>query len=208
MVDFKVFLSLEKEEKWLTEKAQRGLQLKKKGLFYHFDDAKSRDEASVQIDIRYFSTREDYQEYLAMFADFGWEHLAGSYRSGLHYFLSDEGKDKTIFNDQLSKGIRYLRLAESYALVWMMFFVLTLALVSNGTMDFGIFLHPRELFLTPDIWILEGWSQVRAILFEIPFVLIRLFYTYAMVILSVILGYIAFRYYKWYQTYAKKSTNQ
>ena len=208
MITFKLFYSLEKETNWLEEMAQRGYILQRKGMFYHFKETKSSNDISIEIDVRYFTSRNEYETYITECHKSGWTHLSGSYYSGVHYFMGEDRQNQNSFPQKSSTGLKYLRLAETYITFWIVLFVLSMLLMVNGTIDAGMLLEPKSMFVTPDIWSLEGWSLWKAILFEIPFILIRILYTYALVIWSFVLGFIGLKYYRWYKASDSEKVKQ
>ena len=64
----------EKEEAWLHEMAKEGLHLQRMGLpgSYIFEVGEPRDDY-YRMD--FITDRKDYQNYLQLFKDAGWEHI-------------------------------------------------------------------------------------------------------------------------------------
>jgi len=184
MKKLKIFLNFEKEEKWLENMSAKGWQLMKQGLFYTFEPSKPNN-ANIKIDYRYFKSENDFLEYRTLFEDSGWKHLAGTKFSGNQYFTQvTEDSDLDIFSDEASRAARYKRLANG--MLSMMFVFLTFVIISyhQGTLGLDAFTNPRELYLTPGIWELNGAAFWRAFLFETPFALMRGF--------SAVLGLLMF----------------
>lgn len=108
MKKFKLFSSYSAEEKWLNEQSNLGWKLVKKRLFYTFQ--KNLPNSLVYaVDYRIFKNKSDYQDYLNLFQDSGWTHMAGNRWSGEHYFASSSQgeKDLSIFSDRESSIERY-----------------------------------------------------------------------------------------------------
>src|SRR6056297_1650625 len=106
MKTFKLFLSLDGEERWLEEMARKGWLLVHKGWRYRFKRTHPQD-LTVRIDYRIFKHREDYEDYLELFSDCGWQHLAGKKGSGTQVFCAQGKPDGVcIFSDQASKRAR------------------------------------------------------------------------------------------------------
>lgn len=166
----RVFLDFEKEEAWLQDMASRGWLLDGRGFGYRFRRV-APGPVAVRVDARGYSlSRADFDDYRTLFADAGWQHLAGSRWGGAQYFASFAGDpDADIFSDSPSRAARYRR-----ALVyrgWMLFplLIIVFTLWSQGS------LAPLtgDLYLTPGLWEKTGAAFVGAFLFETPFVLLR-----------------------------------
>jgi hypothetical protein len=138
MREFKWFVDLNKEAQYLKHMAEKGYRLKAYDIFgfYHFV-ATRPTSSDYRIDYRLFFCRVDYENYLAMFEDAGWEHVAGSGLTGEQIFLSKEGMSQTedIYSDKKSKAGRYKRalLALVHALVGFMFELLVIFKVLAST---------------------------------------------------------------------------
>ena len=98
----------EKEEKWLTEMANNGWHLKNVSFpgRYTFEQDAPRN-MSYRLD--FFTDRKRREDYLQIFADAGWEHVAqyGSWQ----YFRKEAGpgEEPEIFTDNESKVKKYQR---------------------------------------------------------------------------------------------------
>ncbi|MGV3487059.1 MAG: DUF2812 domain-containing protein [Tuberibacillus sp.] len=96
----------EKEEKWLTEMAEEGWHLVKCGpAFYKFTKGE-REKAIYKTDFKP-QKAIDRNEYLTIFKDAGWEHVAEC--MGWHYFKtrSESNQYLDIFSDKQSKIQKY-----------------------------------------------------------------------------------------------------
>ena len=98
----------EKEEKWLEEMAANGWRLEKV-IPYFYTFRRSAPETIVYRLDYMSSTNKNYQEYLNLFKDAGWELLA-SY-AGWHYFRIKPQNDQTpeIYNSDRAKAQKYRR---------------------------------------------------------------------------------------------------
>ncbi|NJC98233.1 MAG: DUF2812 domain-containing protein, partial [Anaerolineae bacterium] len=78
----------EKEEAWLHEMAKQGLHFQSVKLpgSYIFEAGEPRDDY-YRMD--FITDRKEYENYLQLFKDAGWEHLGG--KGGWQYFRT-EGK--------------------------------------------------------------------------------------------------------------------
>lgn len=173
MKAFRLFMKYEKEEKWLQELAARGWLLRRVCLAYTFAPSAPSTEP-IRIDFHQFSRKSDYRNYLAIFEDCGWMHIAGYMSTGVHYFQrvrQDASED--IFSDAASKAGRYKRAAE----MWFSLFCCYLALLFSlsSTNDYGqYFFNPQSAFLTPGLWSRSGYEFWLAFLLELPFAIFRI----------------------------------
>ncbi len=167
MKKFRIFFRFEKEEKWLERMAGQGFMLSRKSFFYYF--RKITPEAkTIRIDYREFKSVQDFSDYCSLFEDSGWKHIAGKKTSGAQYFLkvnSDSTED--IFSDKLSRAGRYKRLSDMWLRCAIPFIPLLMGF------DLNTLSAPKEWYLTPGLWELEGFRFWWAFLFETPFALMR-----------------------------------
>jgi hypothetical protein len=173
MRQIKFFIGFEKEEQWLNEMAKRGFALVGKSVGYAFERAEPED-AVIKIDFRQFKSRADFEDYLALFEDSGWKHVAGSKSSGSQYFRKvDETVSDDIFSDADSRAGRYQRLSRMWFSLACCYIPIFVAMVSTGLVDAAAFTHPKALYYTPGLWEKTGVSFWQAFLFETPFALGR-----------------------------------
>jgi len=173
MKKLKIFLSFEKEQKWLEKMAAKGWQLNKQRLLYTFVSSKP-STANIKIDYRYFKNENDFLEYRTLFEDSGWKHLSGTKFSGNQYFMQTSDTGGTdIFSDESSKAARYQRLAYGMLSMICIFFSFVIISYNQGTLGLDAITSPGELYLTPGLWELNGAEFWRAFLFETPFALMR-----------------------------------
>lgn len=86
MKTFKLYFNLDKEEKWLNGMAKKGWELYAKGIKYKFRKI-DYNESDIKIDYRIFKSKKDLEDYILLFEDSGWEHIAGTKESGKQYFF-------------------------------------------------------------------------------------------------------------------------
>jgi hypothetical protein len=99
----------EKEEAWLHEMAQQGLHLRSAAgpLHYEFEMGEPRNDY-YRMD--FIVDRKDYQNYLQLFKDAGWEHI-GEMGSWQYFRTQSEGTAiPEIYTDKDSKAQKYQRL--------------------------------------------------------------------------------------------------
>ena len=173
MKKLKIFLQFEKEERWLERMASQGWLLCGKSFFYCFREALP-DTKTIRIDYRAFRGAKDFSDYCTLFEDSGWKHIAGTKSSGTQYFLkTNEGSTEDIFSDTLSRAGRYHRLANMWLYSAIPFLPLLLSMKTGGWIDLNGISSPKEWYLTPGLWDLEGLPFWWAFLFETPFALMR-----------------------------------
>lgn len=183
MKKFKLFKSYSEEERWLSEQSNLGWELIKKRVFYTFRK-NSQQFLVYRVDYRTFKNKEYYQDYLNLFNDAGWKHVAGNQKSGEQYFCAypQKEEDLSIFSDRKSSQFRY-RKKMIRCLQRILAIVLYMAYASwQGIFDFGMILHPSKAFLTPGIWEKSGEVFRNAFLFELPFALIFRILPFALII--------------------------
>ena len=192
MKKFKLMADFEKEEEFLNDMAKKGYRLKKYNSLgmYTFINAEPQN-LSYRVDYRIFSGAAQFEEYRTMFQDAGWEHVYGSRRSGSQYFLPISGKAQTddIFSDEESKAGRYKRFLTQC------FTYLTLMLVwFNITMpDNWEFANMKSWYFTGGLWDMTGSLFWKALLFETPFVILRIAPSIILLLLAALYGYWALK---------------
>ena len=111
-----------------------------------------------------------------LFEDSGWHHIAGKRNSGSQYFLKSSAVGSAsgtedIFSDTLSRAGRYKRISDMWLSAVIPLVVLLPVLIDGDSLN--ILSAPREWYLTPGLWELEGPSFWYAFLFETPFAIGR-----------------------------------
>ncbi|MEK0315943.1 DUF2812 domain-containing protein [Cohnella sp. 56] len=79
---YKFFTNFDEEENWLNGMARQGCRLVKKGSFSYSFEPCEPENATIKVDYRSFKTWADYEDYVLLFADCGWQHIAGKKSSG------------------------------------------------------------------------------------------------------------------------------
>lgn len=183
MKKLRLFLDYEKEEKWLYAMAQKGWALKSVLFTYTFRKTASED-TSIRVDFRLFKHKKDYTDYITLFDDSGWQHIAGYKSIGIHYFKKTrEQANENIFSDATSKAGRYKRASE----MWLMMFVCYIPIIfslyistipglvsaQHASSHHSLLNDLKSLYYTPDLWQMHGTRFWQHFLFETPFVLLR-----------------------------------
>jgi len=187
---YKAFVDFEKEEQYLNNMAKQGYAFKKCsviGMYYFANDEKK--DLNYRIDFRTFKKKEDFEEYILLFEDFGWKHVDGTKNSGSQYFLSmDSHANNEIFSSKESFAARHKSLYEicSMTFITMAMYVFVILM----TNDFKL---SNLGFLTPGIWEKTGADLVRSVLFEFPFVFMRIGFPILMAFIGLIYGIWAYK---------------
>ncbi|MFD2923151.1 DUF2812 domain-containing protein [Halobacillus naozhouensis] len=161
---FKVFFNIEKEEQWLNEQLQKGYRCTNiSGLgIYTFEKTDKR--YVMRLDYQDYLPKKKFVEYKGIYEDFGWVYIKGFWLGGIRYWQKEDDAQNEIFSDRQSKGNYYKRLmGYSFGLG-----MLCLAFSYMLYKDSG-------LYLTEGLWSMKGALFWKALLFETPFVLLRLF---------------------------------
>lgn len=174
MKKFRFFIDFTKEENWLNDMAKQGYHLThKKGISYIFEEGRPED-VNIRVDFHKFNSSHDYDNYITLFEDSGWKHIAGTKSTSNHYFKQTEtAKDNDIFSDTASKAGRYQRSSNLIIVLIAVYTPLFITLISTGTIPARVFINPKALYLTPGIWELSGETFWNAFWFETPFALMR-----------------------------------
>lgn len=198
MTKFRIFVNIDKEEAWINSVIAQGYRLINVSSLgqYVFEKLPSATEAKdsvsagaqtsprserqdtepflplVRMDFRTFSKKEDFTDYLTLFEDYGWHHIAGKKSEGNQYFerMRPDCQEE-IFSDSPSKAARYRRISCMWLMLFAAYLPLLIAYWSNFQLSSPA--NWKELFYTPGLWELSGARFCLAFLFELPFALGR-----------------------------------
>lgn len=170
LTTFKCFAQPEKEEAWLAQMALRGWFLTGVSPFYFYTfEQGAPEKRAYKIDYRSFRSRDDREDYLALFKDSGWQPALPREANGAFYFTSSQDPARLdIFSDEVSRAERNLRYARLTAFSLLPAFLPLLVLYLTGTFSFG-----GAGYQTPGLWQMSGSEFWFHFLFETPFVLLR-----------------------------------
>lgn len=193
------YINFSKEEKWLNEMEKLGWELNNKNIKYEFSKT-SPQNTVIKIDYRNFKSNNDFQNYIVMFKDFGWEHIAGKRNSGKQYFKKiDDKAGEDIFSDVYSKAERYKKLSNMWLTFAMFYVPIFITLITTKAINVAAFLNPKLFYYTPGLWEKTGEHFWKAFLFETPFAMMRgllwLFFP-CIIILYTLFALKAQKYYK------------
>jgi hypothetical protein len=185
MRKFKVFVDFEKEEQYLNDMAKQGYILKEYTVFGVYNFAKEeKQDLKYKIDYRTFKKNQDFEDYKALFEDFGWKHIYGTKNSANQFFLlMDENSNNEIFSSKESFAARYKRLYEmcNMTAVTLILYTFVILLIN----DFNL---TNLGFITPGLWERTGFALFGGVLIELPFVFIRLGLPILMAVIGLIYG--------------------
>lgn len=183
MKKFKLFLNIIKEEKWLNEQLQEGyLCTNINGLgIYSFK--KTNKKYVMRLDYQNYLSKKKFKEYKGIYTDFGWSCMKNTRFGGIQYWQTETNDYNEIFSDRQSKANYYKRLMNYSAILGIPLLIFSL----NLYRDSGI-------YLTEGLWSMEGSLFWIALVFETPFVLLRLS-PFIMGIMLAINSYNAYRNY-------------
>lgn len=197
MIKHKIFIyNIKKEEEWLEKYRQQGYQLINVRTLtgrYEFEKINEKEFLpKVKIDFRTFKKQDEFENYLSMFEDCGWQHIAGTKSNGVHYFKQiGSDADSDIFSDSESKAGRYKRISDMCLELSIAYIPLVVTFQILGVFDFRKILHLKELYYTPGLWEMKGPAFWRAFLFETPFALGRAGFV-SLLFLLIVLMYAIF----------------
>jgi hypothetical protein len=99
----------EKEEKWLEEMAAQGWKLETAAPYVYYFRKSEPEKVVIRLDYK-MTLDKDYQEYLSLFRDAGWELVVTF--ANWHYFRISPQNNETpeIYNSSRAKAQKYRRL--------------------------------------------------------------------------------------------------
>lgn len=130
----------DKEEAWLGQMSQQGYHLASLGFpgFYYFTTG---EPCNYVYRLDYVTDTKDYQNYLQLFRDAGWEHLGRM--GGWQYFRTSATEDESpeIYTDPDSKMQKYRRLLIYLIIflpIWNVIFLRNLPSLGDGIFKFVV----------------------------------------------------------------------
>lgn len=148
----------EKEEAWLSNMSKEGWHLKELGFpgNYKFESGEPR-EYHYRMD--FITNRKDYQTYLQLFNDAGWEHLGEL--GGWQYFRTSTDRNDVpeIYTDKDSKVQKYQRLFSYLTIFFPMLFIFTIQPIDETSELASIYTAGKLLMGT--LLIIYAYAMVR-----------------------------------------------
>ncbi|MCG3418212.1 DUF2812 domain-containing protein [Oceanobacillus jordanicus] len=182
MKRFKVFFNIEKEEQWLEEQLQKGYRCTSiSGLgIYTFEQTDK--QYVIRLDYQDYLSKQKFAEYKGIYEDFGWTHIRGSRLSGIQRWQKEDNGQNEIFSDRQSRASYYKRLM-NYSL-WLGMICLA----------YSFMLYSDSPLYHEGLWSMEGSLFWKALLFETPFVLLKLLPA----LMAIVLGSSCYKAYQKY----------
>jgi hypothetical protein len=172
MKKFNVFINIEKEERWLNKQLQKGYRCTNiSGLgFYTFEKTDKR--YIMRLDYQDYLSKKKFEDYKGIYEDFGWNYIKGYWLSGIRYWQKENDDQNEIFSDRQSKAHYYKRIMGYSFWLGMMFLAYS-------------FMYYRDSTLYHEgLWSMENALFWKALLFETPFVFLKLFPAFMVVFLG------------------------
>jgi hypothetical protein len=159
---FKMFFDIEKEERWLNVQLQKGYRCTNiSGLgFYTFERNDKR--YVMRLDYQDNLSKKKFKEYKGIYEDFGWNYINGSWLGGIRYWQKEDDNQNEIFSDRQSRKYYYKRL-KNYSFWLAMLFL-----------AYSFMLYKDSGLYHDGLWGMKGSLFWKALLFETPFVLLKL----------------------------------
>lgn len=177
---FKIFSNVLNEEKWLNEQLEAGYKCINISGYgsYSFEPADKKHV--IRLDYQGYLSSEKFNEYKAIYEDFGWVHVKGSRLSGLHYWQKENDGQTEIFSDNQSLSNYYKRLMNYASSTAVLFLVFIFTLYNENSIQIN------SIYLTPGLWGMEGKAFWFAFLFETPFAIFRIIPPFLFVACAII----------------------
>lgn len=183
MKKFKIFFDIEKEEQWLNEQLQKGYRCTNINSLGIYTFKKTDKRYVLRLDYQKYLPKKKYEEYIGIYEDFGWNYITNNVFGGIRYWQKEDDGQNEIFSDCQSKSNYYKKLKD-YSF-WLCMLMLFIAIPYT---DFSELYHSGLWNMPDDLY----W---KALLFETPFVLLKL----SPFLLSIFFG---ISFYKAYQRYS------
>src|SRR5699024_10568271 len=122
--------------------------------------------------------------------DFGWNYTRDTLFGGIRYWQKEDDGQSEIFSDCQSKGNYYKRLMGYSFSLGIMFLAIS----------FGLYTDSGPSLYHEGLWSMNGALFWKALIFETPFVLLKL----SPVILAVFFGSYVYKFYRKYSMLKEK----
>lgn len=97
---YKLFINPIEEEKWINNQLVKGYKLVKLSVPGIYTFIESDIDYVVKIDCRTIYSLKKYNEYIALYEDFGWEQVGGQrYGSSNKYWIKKKSDHDLLFSD-------------------------------------------------------------------------------------------------------------
>lgn len=177
---FKIFSNVLNEEKWLNEQLTAGYKCINISGYGSYSFEPAEKKYVIRLDYQGYLSSEKFNEYKAIYEDFGWVHVKGSRFSGLHYWQKENDGQTEIFSDKQSLSNYYKRLMNYASSTAVLFLVLIFTLYNANSIQIN------GIYLTPGLWEMEGKKFWFAFLFETPFAIFRIIPLFLFIAVSIL----------------------
>lgn len=183
MKKFKLFFDIEKEEQWLNDQLQKGYRCVKISSLGIYTFEKTDKKYVIRLDYQDHFSNKKLTDYKGIYEDFGWNYINNSCHSGIRYWQKVDDDRNEIFSDRQSKSKYYKRLMGYFFWLSIMFLAPSFVLYKDATL------------YHEGLWSMEGSLFWKALIFETPFVLLKLLPIFMLVLLGI-------SYYNAYRKYS------
>ncbi len=164
MKKFNVFFNIEKEEQWLNEQLQKGYRCTNISGLGIYTFKKTDKRYVMRLDYQDYLPKKKFEEYKGIYEDFGWIYIKGYWLGGIRYWQKEDDGQSEIFSDRQSKGNYYKRLMGYSFMLGMLCLAFSYMLYMDS--DAGLYFD--------GLWSMKGALFWKALIFETPFVLLKL----------------------------------
>ncbi|WP_234120715.1 DUF2812 domain-containing protein [Clostridium hydrogenum] len=165
MKKVKQFFNIIKEEKWLNNQLQMGYLCSNISSLGVYTFKNTSKDYVIRLDYQNYMSVEKFEEYKAIYEDFGWKHIRGSRFGSIQYWQKLADGHEDIFSDQESKIYYYKRLM-NYSLSLIVMFLIICYMTYKDSSLYSLY--------NKGLWNMKSSLFWKAFLFETPFVIIKL----------------------------------
>jgi hypothetical protein len=162
MKKVKLFFNIIEEEKWLNKQLQMGYLCSNISGLGVYTFKNTSEDYVIRSDYQNYMPVEKFEEYKTTYEDFGWKHIKGSRFGSIQYWQKLADGDEDIFSDRESNIYYYKRLMNYSLSLAVMLLVISFMIYKD------VSLYNKGL------WDMECSLFWKALLFETPFVIIKL----------------------------------
>ncbi|MBM6617145.1 DUF2812 domain-containing protein [Bacillus suaedaesalsae] len=194
MKKFKWFANVLKEKQWINHILDKGYMCTEINFLGVYSFVPTSNSYVIQLDFQDYMSKDKFEEYKAMYEDFGWELIKGSRFGGIQYWQkAADGKDE-IFSD-IPSQITYYKRLKNYSSTFAILSFLYVVTIYDGEWLSGLF-NIKASYLTQGLWEMEGSLFWKAFIFETPFAMLRFLLPWFFVISAVMFIYSYLQYEK------------
>ncbi|MDQ0222382.1 DUF2812 domain-containing protein [Streptococcus moroccensis] len=191
MKKYKLFADPSQEESWIDAIQAQGYQLVKVEPWrFRYEFEPTTSPKPIRIDYRDFYSSRSHKEYVTFFEDAGWKHLAGVMFGGQQYFVQEgQTPDTEIFSDWESKKAMKKRMLDGAISTGSACVLYVAIMMGNKGIHLGDYLIPSRWFMAEGLWQMPKDLMWKAVLFELPFALLRVLPFYLFLGMAIFYSY-------------------